>query len=105
MTSRRFSPTIRARKQEERIAKELGGKRQPGSGNQWHAKADVKTARFLVEAKYTDARRYILKLDDIKKLKRQLLFERCPDWCIQIDFPEGIRVAVVSYELLEELME
>lgn len=44
----------RARNQEESAATRFGGRRQPGSGNQWHSRGDVRVDDFLLlEAKHT----------------------------------------------------
>lgn len=45
----------------------------PGSGNQWHSKADVKTADWLIEVKNTAARSYRLKLDDLELIEKHAL--------------------------------
>jgi len=55
-------------KQEERIAKENRGKRQPGSGNQPFDKGDVKSDVFLYEAKSTDKQSFRLTSDMIQKI-------------------------------------
>ena len=44
---------ILSQSQERGVAKKLGGKTQPGSGNKWHAKGDIKSPKMLVEAKAT----------------------------------------------------
>lgn len=95
----------RATKQEKRVARDIGGKRQAASGSRWHSKGDAKGARFLVDAKYTDAKQYVLKVKDIEKLRREALYERRRDWCIQVDFPGGLQVAVMPYNVLLELEE
>lgn len=43
----------KSNKQEETLAKRVGGKTQAGSGNQWHSKGDVEDKKFLHECKYT----------------------------------------------------
>lgn len=57
--------------QETRVAADLGGRRQPGSGSQWHSKGDVSTPTYLVECKQTDKGSYGLKLDTLRKIERE----------------------------------
>jgi hypothetical protein len=59
----------KSKKQEERIAKETGGKKQPASGSQWHSKGDVKgpltkgliADGFLIEGKTTAKKQITLR--------------------------------------------
>lgn len=51
----------------------LGGRRTPGSGNQWHTKGDVISRDFMGEDKTTKHSSFSLKLDDLKKLERNAL--------------------------------
>ena len=55
------------------MAKELGGKVQVGSGNQWHSKGDVKTRGWLIEAKRTDSKSYTLRLLDLAKIRLEAI--------------------------------
>lgn len=48
--------------QEKGIARDIGGRRVAGSGNQPGLKGDVKDSRWLVEAKQTKGTRYSLTL-------------------------------------------
>lgn len=72
MANRRNS---RSRRQEERVAERLGGRRTPGSGSGWTTKNDVKTDDVSLEVKYTDKKSYSLKLDDLLKAERQALLD------------------------------
>ncbi len=56
---------------ERQTAKELGGRRVPGSGNGDHRKGDIVTDELLIERKDTGKRSYILKADDLEKLRIQ----------------------------------
>lgn len=56
-----------SQKQEARLAKELGGFRNSGSGNGWIRKSDVRSEDVLVEAKITSAKSYSLKDDELQK--------------------------------------
>jgi hypothetical protein len=58
-----------SKKQERRIAEDVGGRTQPGSGCSPRAKGDVrKLGELRIEAKYTKARSYSLHLDDLRKI-------------------------------------
>lgn len=58
-----------SQKQEQDIAEELGGRTQPGSGSQRGAKGDVrKKGELRVEAKFTTAESFSLKLDELYKI-------------------------------------
>jgi len=59
----------KSRKQEQQIAKETSGKKQPASGSQWHSKGDVKgpptkgliADGFLIEGKTTAKKQVTLR--------------------------------------------
>lgn len=53
----------RSDKQERELAKRVGGKAQPGSGNQWHSKGDVIDKDFLHECKYTKNKSFSISID------------------------------------------
>ncbi len=101
MSAQRDLPMKRAAKQERKAAKDIGGRRQPGSGSQWHSKGDAKGKRFLVENKFTDAQQYVLKVKDVLALRKKALFEG-REWCMQIDIG-GMKLALFSYNALLEL--
>lgn len=73
-------------KQESRLASVTGGTRQSGSGNGWVRKHDVRgnRLRYLIEAKWTARKSFILKLADLKVLEhRAALEDREPALCIE----------------------
>lgn len=64
----------RSRRQERDTAETYGGKRTAGSGNQWRAKGDVRTGRYLIENKRTDNTAGItLKFADLRKIEAEAL--------------------------------
>lgn len=65
----------RSKLQERKAAKDYDGAVTPGSGNGWMKKADVHTAKFLVECKTTTKQSYILKVEELKKLYYQAVVE------------------------------
>lgn len=99
-----------AQKQERRIAEDIGGKRQPGSGNQVHAKGDVRKKNFLRgEAKYTRSKQYILKREELDKISGECEGAEKP--FMQIDFCHAAtnRVedswVVIPYEDWKDLID
>lgn len=93
--------------QERRVAGEIGGKPQPGSGNKWYAKGDAKGPDLLVECKSTDKESISIKLGVIDKIEREaMLAGREP--VLQIDFTGGRKprsYALVTADRLMELLE
>jgi hypothetical protein len=57
-------------RQESRLAG-VTGTRNAGSGNGWVRKADVRRWVWLIEAKWTAAKSFSLKLIDLKTLEHQ----------------------------------
>lgn len=91
----------RSRLQERRIANEVGGRVQAGSGSSWRAKSDVRAIHNLrVEAKHTTKRTFPLKLKDIIKIRDEALIGGLEPWAMQVEFVESAsmstKVAVIS---------
>ena len=62
----------RSKKQEEGVAKRTGAKRQKASGSLSGAKGDVRKAGTMRgECKFTRARSFSLKLDELMKIERE----------------------------------
>ena len=55
-------------RQESRLADLLGGECNAGSGNGWSRKNDVRSKRYQVEAKLTEAASFRLRLADLQSL-------------------------------------
>lgn len=98
------STTKLATIQERAIAKDLQGRRQPGSGSRWHSKADVKAGRFLVEAKHTAAKQYTVKWADLFKVKKAAMYEG-REWVLWVELGSGQKFAVVDTNVILELEE
>lgn len=91
-----------ARKSEQKTARELGGRTQPASGATPWAKADVKTKALLIEQKDTWAKSYILKAEDLEKLRMQAVLEdRIP--VFKIRFAQGGEYIVIDSSWAEAL--
>lgn len=77
----------KSRLQENRIAEDIGGRRQKASGATDFAKGDVrKQGEIRVEAKTTGARTFILKLSDVNKIREEALLGGAEEWAMQVEF-------------------
>ena len=63
----------KSKTQETRVAKELGGRTQPGSGAFEHFKGDVKTPDYLMEAKRTDKNSITVKGEWLSKIDHEAI--------------------------------
>lgn len=88
-----------SKKQEKRIAADMGGKRQPGSGSRWGYKRDIVTREFMIEAKVTDKASFSVSLKDLDFIKQQAYMEgKVPAYVV--DFP-GTGVALMRKDDLD----
>lgn len=97
----------RWRRTEERIADDLGGHAQPGSGNQANYRGDVRVHGFLrVQEKTVQQRRSTsLKLDDWEEVRDQAL-RTGETPAMVFRFVEGNHwLAVIDYDEFVELMQ
>lgn len=89
-----------SRKQESELAASVGGSVTPGSGNQWSAKGDVQSKRFLIECKTREKHSFMqwwlkIKAEAIIKGKEPVL---------QLSVGSHM-LAVIDLELFLELTE
>lgn len=97
----------RSRKQEKRVAKREGARRQPGSGAVDGFEGDIRAVgRYRGECKFTRAASYSLKLADLKKLETQARGCELPAFDIefQSESPPK-RYVVVPEWVFDMLME
>ncbi len=66
---------VASRKQENRVANTFGGKRTPGSGNQWHTKNDVRTTTHSFELKTTTKSQYTLKAKELEEGEKNAILD------------------------------
>lgn len=92
----------KSRKQEAKVAKDLGGSIQPGSGAPEFYKGDVrKVGDVRVECKTTSSKAYSLKLAEIQKIKGEALQGGGESWAMQIEFQGAVtdrRFAVIDWQ-------
>lgn len=76
----------KSKKQESRLAQELGGKTQKGSGSKDFHKGDVKTIELLVEAKRTDKDSLSVKKEWLVKIHAESVsYNKIPALSIEFD--------------------
>lgn len=84
--------------QERRVAKDLGGKVQPGSGAPDFYKSDVrKIGDVRVECKTTGAKSYSLKLHELEKIKAEAVEGGLESWAMQIEFDHK-KFAIIDWQ-------
>lgn len=95
--------------QEKRIAKELDGRTQPGSGAFENFKGDVKTDDFLIEAKRTDKKSLSVKGEWLTKIDREAIAEgKKPALVIELGGMQGFTEkewVAVPMSVFKELTE
>lgn len=73
-----------SQRQESRLANQLGGSVNSGSGNGWIRKGDVRTDNELFELKITSAKSYSLKDAELEKNYNQALIDgRIPIFLVE----------------------
>jgi hypothetical protein len=91
----------RSKRQEKRLAADVGGRRTAGSGNGWAVKNDVRNDRWSIEAKTTERRSYSLRLDALKQAEKHALLDgREMAFCVEI---AGESFVVVTYDTFRHL--
>jgi hypothetical protein len=92
----------RSQLQERRIAEDVGGRVQAGSGSSWQAKSDVRVQGAIrCEAKYTEKKTYSLKLADLLKIRDEAIRGGLETPVMQVEFVIGpgasMKYAVIGY--------
>jgi hypothetical protein len=71
-----MDPRVRAsRTQEKRVAKDLGGRVTPGSGNGWAVKNDVRNDTWSIECKTTTTKGFRLTGAALQLAERQAILD------------------------------
>lgn len=87
-------------KKEKRDEKSFSGRRQRGSGNQWHAPGDVKSAKHLIDSKFSDQDEYRITIETWKKICDEAKFTmRIPVLSVEVD---GIEIVVMNRDDVPE---
>lgn len=93
----------RSRRQEERLAKLPGGKKQINSGRSWISKRDVRLGGFLVEARTTEKASYAINRDEFIEIERNAIGTppgQLP--AVQIDFTTPSRTLSLMVVRLDD---
>lgn len=95
-----------SRRGEEKTARQIQGRLQPGSGATPWAKADVKSSTLLVERKDTAGTHYSLKAAELWKIRQQaVLADRLPVFIVSFNGANPpMEVAVVDSAFLFNLL-
>lgn len=64
-----------SRKQEDRLAARIGGRRTPASGARWHTKGDVRGSQFLIELKWTGKKQITIKAEVLEKIHDEAILD------------------------------
>ena len=76
----------KSKRQELRVAKEVGGKRQRGSGSKDFHKGDVKSLELLIESKRTDKESMSVKKEWLVKIfQESFAYKKIPALSIEFD--------------------
>lgn len=86
----------KSQRKEKKVASELGGKPQPGSGNQYFAPGDIKLDNFLIEHKYTDSKSYSLTLATFDKIEQEA--KSCLKLPMMVIEVQNKKFAIFRYE-------
>lgn len=70
-----FKPLKASQKQERRVAERLGGRTNPGSGNTWSRKNDVRTDDFSLELKVTGKKQFTLKASELEEGEKNAIVD------------------------------
>lgn len=88
-------PEPEHRKQEKRIAKKMGGRKQPRSGGITGHRGDVKSKQFLVETKTTSKKSYSLTTKVLTKISEEA-FGQNRDPLVVVQFEKGHESGMVE---------
>lgn len=93
--------------QEKKAEQRYGARRQPASGAMPHAKADLRDpGRVRVECKFTRAKSFTLKLEDLLKLEREKAGDEHPVFEIEFQCEKPFkRYVVIPQWLYSHLTE
>ena len=96
----------RSQRQERKLAHDIGGRAQPGSGSQPGAKGDIrKRGEARVESKFTQAKSYRVERKTLDKIRGEAAFGEVPSLDIEFQDPAGRpedRWVLIPYDIWKE---
>lgn len=98
--NRLISTRDRSQAQEDRIAKDIGGKRNYGSGAVWGFKRDVVNSELMIEAKTTETDSHSVRVADLEHLYKEASLQgKTPAFAIEFGVGE---VVLLPREVFED---
>lgn len=96
-----------SKKQETRVAKELGGKRTPNSGATPWVKGDVLTDRFLIECKTATSEKQTFSVPKkwLKALPEEAFADGKDYWSLAFDYGDGNEYYIIDKKLFKRFKE
>lgn len=96
-----------SRRQENKVAKAVGGKRTANSGATTFSKGDVRTSQFIIECKTcTDIRKsFTLKKEWFDKNKEEAFAMNKDYSAVAFDFGDGENYYVIDERLFQTLIK
>jgi len=80
-------------RQENELARDLSGRRQPASGSRWGRRRDVITPELLIEAKTTGSAKHSISDKDMTFLKKQAYMQgKIPVFAVEIQQRPNVMV-------------
>lgn len=106
----RFNTRFYSDKQEKQIAKAVGGKQTANSGATNFSKGDIRTDKFLIEAKTVckEQKSFTVKKEWIDKNKEEAFAMRKPYSAIAFSFGDNVNHYIIDEKLflmLKEMLE
>lgn len=91
-----YTKKQRSERQESRIAEDVGGRTQPGSGAVWGYRRDVVTPELMIEAKTTEGKSHRAVVKDLEFLRKQAYGrEKIPAYIITFEGTNGFDAVLV----------
>lgn len=100
--ARQFTTKYESNKQEEKVAKEIGGRKVIASGSIEGLKGDVRDDKYLIECKTTSRSAYLFKKDVWRKISRESLKDGFRIPVLNIDLKNGEKRICIMW--LEDYM-
>lgn len=105
---RNQTPQVQGRRREKSLAKDLGGRQQPGSGCFDGKGGDVLIDKFLVESKFTNALSYSISIQMLRKITLEAFQARKkPAMVIELSgghMYQAEKWTLIPYEVWKELL-
>ena len=98
-----------SQKHEKRIAKAVNGSTTAASGAFWTRKGDIRSARWLIEHKYTGKKSKTIQSAELKKITNEAILDgRTPIFGIHLDGEDYILMLETDFleisNMLDELV-